>query len=127
MTQDSSSQQEVTGRRWRMADFSSIDGVPCPCGTARRAFSGVSEFPGTLHITDISASARTHYHKRLTETYVFLECGDAAQMELDGELIQVRQHQAIVIPPGVRHRAVGVMQVLIIVFPEFDPTDEWFD
>lgn len=127
MTQDSSLPPQAAAPRWRMADFSSIEGVPCPCGTARRAFSGVDEFPGTLHITEISADARTHFHKHLTETYVFLECDAGAQMELDGELIPVRQHQAIVIPPGVRHRAVGVMKVLIVVFPEFDPADEWFD
>jgi hypothetical protein len=30
----------------------------------------------------------------------------------------------ILIPPEVRHRAVGHMTVLIIVFPKFDPDDE---
>ena len=52
---------------------------------------------------------------------------DVARMELDGQLIPVARHQAIVIPPGVRHRAVGTMKVLIVVNPEFDPADEWFD
>ncbi|MEZ6040184.1 MAG: cupin domain-containing protein [Planctomycetaceae bacterium] len=114
-------------RRWRIADFSSISGVPCPCGTARRAFHGVPEFPGTVHVTEISENARLHYHKTLTETYFFLECLPDAQMELDGEIIPVRQGQCIVIPPGVRHRALGRMKVLIIVLPEFNPEDEWFD
>lgn len=114
-------------RRWTLADFSQIQGVPCPCGTAKRAFRGVSEFPGTIHMTSISENARLHYHKTLTETYFFLDCLPGAQMELDGELISVSQGQCIVIPPGVRHRAVGKMQVLIIVLPEFDPHDEWFD
>jgi hypothetical protein len=27
----------------------------------------------------------------------------------------------------VRHRAIGRMQVLIVVYPKFDPADEWFD
>jgi hypothetical protein len=31
------------------------------------------------------------------------------------------------IPPGVRHRALGRMRVLIVVLPKFDPEDEWFD
>jgi hypothetical protein len=31
------------------------------------------------------------------------------------------------IPPGVRHRAIGKMTVLNIVFPKFDPADEWMD
>lgn len=122
-----SSTMTDTVRRWRTADFSEIPSVPCPCGQARRAFQNVSEFPGTLHITEISENAQRHYHKRLTETYVFLECQPDAQMELDGEVIPVHPFQAIVIPPGVRHRAIGRMKVLIVVLPEFDPQDEWFD
>jgi hypothetical protein len=30
----------------------------------------------------------------------------------------------ILIRPGVRHRAVGRMTVLIVVLPKFDPDDE---
>ena len=114
-------------RRWRHADFAEIAEVPCPCGTARRAFADVAEFPGTVHVTQISENAMRHYHKALTETYFFLKCDHDAQMELDGEQIPIRENQCIVIPPGVRHRAVGKMTVLIIVLPEFDPADEWFD
>lgn len=120
-------QASVTSCRWKIADFDSIPGVPCPCGTARRAFHGVPEFPGTIHVTEISENARLHYHKRLTETYFFLECGPGAQMQLDDQIIPVRYGQCIVIPPGVRHRALGCMKILIIVLPEFDPDDEWFD
>jgi quercetin dioxygenase-like cupin family protein len=58
---------------------------------------------------------------------VILECGEDGRLELDGELISVKPLQAIVIPPGVRHRAVGRMKVLIICVPEFDVRDEWFD
>ncbi len=116
-----------TIRRWKHADFADIAGVPCPCGTARRAFADVAEFPGTVHITEIAENARRHYHKTLTETYFFLKCEDDAQMELDGEIIPIRERQCIVIPPGVRHRALGRMTVLIIVLPKFDPADEWFD
>ena len=113
--------------RYHLADFADIQGVPCPCGIARRAFQGVSEFPGTMHVTEISDSAKNHYHKTLTETYYFLECESDAKMELDDEIIPVHPGVAIVIPPGVRHRALGTMKVLIVVLPEFDPADEWFD
>lgn len=85
------------------------------------------EFPGTIHVTEISEDARLHYHQKLTETYFFLECQPDARMQLDDEIISVKQGQCIVIPPGVRHRAVGKMKVLIVVLPEFDPKDEWFD
>lgn len=117
----------TTERRFEVADFSQIPGVPCPCGTARRAFMDVADFPGTIHRTEISADARVHYHKRLTETYYFLECGPNAQMELDGELLSVHPGMCILIRPGVRHRAVGRMTVLIVALPKFDPEDEWFD
>ncbi len=114
-------------RRYHVADFAHIAGVPCPCGTARRAFADVAEFPGTVHVTEIALDARRHYHRRLTETYYILECGPDARMELDGDTIAVRPGTCIVIPPGVRHRAVGTMKVLILVLPKFDPEDEWFD
>lgn len=112
---------------YRVADFSQIEGVPCPCGIARRAFHGVSEFPGTIHQTEIHEDAKKHYHRTLTETYYFLECDDDAAMELGDEIIPVKVGMCITIPPGVRHRALGRMKILNIVLPEFDPADEWFD
>ena len=118
---------DPSARRYHVVDFSEIPGVPCPCGTARRAFGEVAEFPGTVHLTEISVDARRHYHRRLTETYVFLECGPEARIELDGDTIAVRPGMSVMIPPGVRHRAVGSMKVLILVLPKFDPEDEWFD
>ena len=48
-------------------------------------------------------------------------------MELNGERLDVHPGRCVVIPPGVRHQAVGKMKVLIVVLPEFDPQDEWFD
>jgi mannose-6-phosphate isomerase-like protein (cupin superfamily) len=117
----------TTDRKWKLADFADMPGVPCPCGTARRAFAEVEQYPGTIHLTEISADARLHYHKRLTETYYFLECEAGAQMQLDEELIPVHAGMCIMIPPGVRHRAVGKMKILNIVLPKFDPADEWFD
>lgn len=113
--------------RWEVVDFDEIAGVPCPCGTARRAFADLVDFPATVHRTEISLDARTHYHRRLTETYYILEAEPGAEMELDGERFVVRPGMAIVIRPGVRHRAVGRMTVLIFVLPKFDPADEWFD
>jgi mannose-6-phosphate isomerase-like protein (cupin superfamily) len=114
-------------RHWQVVDFADILGTPCPCGTARRAFADVPEFPATVHITEISEDAQLHYHKTLTETYFFLECGPDAKMQLDDEIIDVKPRMCIRIPPGVRHRAIGKMTVLILVIPKFDPADEWLD
>ena len=117
----------ISERSYELVDFANISGVPCPCGTARRAFADVADFPGTVHRTEISADARLHYHKRLTETYYFLECEPGAQMQLNDEIVPVHPGMCILIRPGTRHRALGRMSVLIIALPKFDPHDEWFD
>ncbi|QDU94402.1 cupin domain-containing protein [Lignipirellula cremea] len=112
---------------FQIVDFAEIPGVPCPCGIARRGFGEVSDYPATLHLTEISTEARTHYHKRLTETYYILECGDDAALQLDEQVVPLKPGMAILIPPGVRHRAIGKMRILNFVIPKFDPADEWFD
>jgi mannose-6-phosphate isomerase-like protein (cupin superfamily) len=117
----------ATKRGYELVDFAAVPGVPCPCGTARRAFADVPDFPGTIHVTEIALDNQLHYHKRLTETYFFLECEPGAQMQLDDERIDVHPGMCILIRPGTRHRAVGRMRVLIVVYPKFDPADEWFD
>lgn len=123
-----SDEMKGSGKKgYEVVDFADIGPVPCPCGESRRALAEVADFPGTLHQVEISTDAQVHYHKRLTETYYFLECEPGAQMQLDDELIPVRAGMCIVIRPGTRHRAVGKMKVLNIVVPEFDPADEWFD
>lgn len=118
---------DAVSRGYEIADFANIQGVACPCGTARRAFAEVEDYPGTVHVTEISVDARLHYHKRLTETYYFLECGPDAQIQLNDDIIDVHPGMCILIRPGVRHRAIGKMKVLIVVLPKFDPNDEWFD
>ncbi|HBJ33463.1 MAG TPA: cupin [Planctomycetaceae bacterium] len=101
--------------------------VRCPCGTARRAFADRPELPATVHLTHITVDARTHYHRSQTEVYVVLQCGTNAAIELDGVLHPVSPLSAILIPPGVRHRGIGEMTVLIYCTPKFDSADEFFD
>ena len=48
-------------------------------------------------------------------------------MQLDEEILPVKPGLCIMIPPGVRHRAIGEMKVLIVALPKFDPADEWLD
>jgi mannose-6-phosphate isomerase-like protein (cupin superfamily) len=114
-------------RGYEIVDFAAIEGTSCPCGTARRAFSDIADFPGTIHVTEISENAQLHYHRRLTETYFFLDCEPDAKMQLNDEIVPVRPGMCVLIRPGVRHRAIGRMKVLIVVFPKFDPHDEWLD
>lgn len=110
-----------------VADVNAIPPVRCPCGWARRAFADVPGAPASVHRTEILADARTHYHKVQTETYYVLECEPGAAIELDGERVPVAVGTAVMIPPGVRHRAVGKMTILNVVVPPFDEADEWFD
>lgn len=117
----------MSSHAWRVVDLAALPGVPCPCGTARRALADVSSYPATLHLTEIREDARTHFHLEHTETYYILECEPDAQMELDGELVPLRPGMCVLIPPGVRHRAVGRMRILNFVIPKFDPADEHFD
>ncbi len=112
---------------FEIIDYATMPGVACPCGTARRGLMDVSSVPYSLHVTQITKDARTHYHKRLTETYFILECQSDARLELNGQSIALVPRMAVVIHPGTRHRAVGEMTVLIVASPKFDPLDEWFD
>lgn len=114
-------------RPYQIIKFAELPGVECPCGTARRAFADLPDYPATLHVTEIKIDARRHYHKRLTEVYYILESSEGAQLELDGDLIDALPGTCVLIPPGVRHRAIGRMKVLIFVTPKFDEADEWFD
>jgi mannose-6-phosphate isomerase-like protein (cupin superfamily) len=124
-----SSAAATRDRRYLIADFNTMAPVDCPCGSTRRAFVGPGNAIASIHYVDISADAKTHYHKKLTEIYLIPEVEDegAAFMELDGERIPVRPLTTILIQPGCRHRAVGRMKIVNIPVPAFDPDDEWFD
>ena len=117
----------VSQRPFEIVDFGELPGTPCPCGIARRGFAEADDFPATIHVTEIREDAELHYHKKLTETYFFLECEEDAKMQLNDEIVSVKPGMSVLIRPGTRHRAIGKMKVLIVVFPKFDSADEWFD
>ncbi|HYG75980.1 MAG TPA: cupin domain-containing protein [Planctomycetota bacterium] len=110
-----------------IADLPAVAPVKCPCGQSRRGFVRPDNSTATIHQVDISADAKAHYHKLLTETYYFLECDGPCFMELDGKKYPVKPGMAVMIRPGTRHRAVGKMKILNFVVPPFDERDEWFD
>ena len=110
-----------------MVDFAALSPVRCPCGWAKRAFADTAGSPVSVHRVEIETDARTHYHQSHTEIYYILECAADAALELDGHHTPVHPGMATLIPPGVRHRAVGRMTILNIVAPPFDPADEWFE
>lgn len=108
-----------------IAQLDEAPGVDCPCGVARRVFAAPENTTATVHLTDIRADAKVHYHKRMTEIYVVLE--GEGEIELDGERFPLKPLTAVMIRPGCRHRAIGKLRILNIPIPPFDPADEWFD
>ncbi len=112
-------------KRYMIAQLDQVPPVPCPCGQARRAFAEDGNTLATMHLTDITADARTHFHNRMTEIYLVLD--GTGEIELDGERFPVKPLTAIFIKPGCRHRAIGNLRIINVPIPAFDPADEFFD
>ena len=94
------------------------------CGAIRCLIEEADGAAGEVHHVEIHG-AKLHYHKQLTETYYILECDPDSQIQLNDIKVSVKPGMCIMIRPGVRHRAIGKMKVLIVVIPKFDPDDEW--
>lgn len=116
---------DAKSQQYSVVNLDDVYPVPCPCGMSRRAFTDDPDKIASLHVVDVGVDAKTHYHKKLTEIYYILE--GSGQMELDGELVDVRPGTTVLIKPGCRHRAIGQMKILNVPIPAFDPEDEWFD
>lgn len=117
--------------RYEITRIADLDPVACPCGQSRRAFADDPNGVASMHVVEVIAESRTHYHKRLTELYYVLE-GEGT-IELDGESFPISPGVSILIKPGCRHRAVPTagaatpLRVMNVPVPVFDPADEWFD
>jgi quercetin dioxygenase-like cupin family protein len=111
--------------RFHIERLAELPAVKCSCGETHRAFVEESGGVASMHVVEISADARAHYHKRMTEMYYILD--GEGEMELDGQRHPVRAGDAILIKPGCRHRAIGRLRVLNVPVPAFDPADEYFD
>ena len=64
-----------------------------------------------LQITD----AKLHYHQRTDEIYYVLE--GEGRMRLDDEVIELRKDVVVYVPRGVKHKAWGNLQVLVVCIP----------
>ena len=108
-----------------VVQLDTLEAIRCPCGWARRAFAGEHGRVASVHLVEIDAEAQVHHHCHTTEIYVVL--AGEGEIELDGRRYPVRPLSAIYIQPGVRHRAIGRLQVINIPVPSFDPADEFVD
>lgn len=97
--------------------------VPCPCGEARRIITARDKGPASIHRVVIRGEAKLHYHKVQTEYYVVLS--GEGDIELDGERHAVEPGDVICIPPGTRHALRGHFEIINVVIPPFDASDEY--
>jgi mannose-6-phosphate isomerase-like protein (cupin superfamily) len=125
MTPTPHAQTPTRTSRYAVSQLDTLPRVACPCGETRRAFATPDNPVATIHLVEISADSRPHYHKRLTEIYLVLE--GEGRMELDGDIVPLKPMTTVLIKPGCRHRAVGALRIVNIPIPAFDPADEWFD
>ncbi len=96
--------------------------VACPCGQARRIITGSDNDQLSVHRVTISGAAKVHYHERLTEFYVILE--GSGEIRLNEERVAIGPNDVVMIPPGTRHALDGEFEIINIVCPPFDPSDE---
>jgi len=113
----------MASKRFSVAQLDEINPVPCPCGQARRAFAEPGNTLATVHLTDICADSRAHYHKTMTEIYIVLE--GEGYLEADGERIPLKPMTSVMIRPGCVHRAVGNLRIINVPMPPFDSADEY--
>jgi mannose-6-phosphate isomerase-like protein (cupin superfamily) len=70
-----------------------------------------------------------HYHAEAEEIYYLVE--GSGELELDGERRRVRAGEAILIPPGTRHRIeageTGPLRFLCCCAPPYRHEDTFFD
>jgi len=97
----------------------------CPCGQSKRAFVNDPDRTASIHLVEVEGETKAHYHKKLTEIYLFIE--GEGYLELDGDQIPVKPMTTVLIKPGCRHRAVGTFRMVNVPIPAFDPDDEWTD
>lgn len=112
-------------KKYAIAQLDEIPSVTCPCGQSKRAFIKEVNAPCSVHLVEIKRGGKKHYHKKLTEIYIFLE--GSGYLEIDEEKIPVKPLTAIMIFPLCRHKVYGALKLVNISLPPFDPRDEWFD
>ena len=115
--------EELKKKRYAIADFSSITGVECPCGIAKRAYFNHPPVNISIHLVEINNDSKKHFHKNLTETYYVLE--GRGKMELDDDVIDLTPGMTVMILPGCCHRAAGNLKIINVCIPGFDPQDEF--
>jgi mannose-6-phosphate isomerase-like protein (cupin superfamily) len=84
------------------------------CGMIRTLIEEKDEAAAEIHHLEIT-DATLHYHKRTDEFY-YVIAGDG-KMQLDDEEIDLHKGVTVYVPRGVKHRAWGNLEVLVVCIP----------
>lgn len=84
------------------------------CGQIRPLLEASDSVAAEVHQVEID-KAKLHFHAQTDEIYYFIE--GTGSMVLDNEEIAVRPGVVVYVPRGVRHKAIGVLKVLLVCIP----------
>ena len=95
-------------------DPAEVEPWPETCGLIRPLIEESDGAAAEVHHLEIK-DAKLHYHERTDEIYHII--GGQGRMVLDGEEIELREGVVVYVPRGVKHRAWGDLEALVICIP----------
>ncbi len=84
------------------------------CGQIRPLIEEKDGAAAEVHHLEIT-DAKLHYHQRTDEIYYII--GGQGRMSLDGDEIELKEGAVVYVPRGVKHRAWGQLEALVICMP----------
>ncbi len=84
------------------------------CGRIRPLLEESHHAAAEVHHLEIT-DAKMHYHERTDEIYYIL--GGEGRMSLDGTEIELHKGVVVYVPRGIKHRAWGKLEVLVVCIP----------
>ena len=84
------------------------------CGQIRPLIEEKDEAAAEVHHLQIT-DAKLHYHQRTDEIYYVI--GGHGTMRLDEDEIDLKPGAVVYVPRGVKHKAWGELEVLVVCIP----------
>lgn len=84
------------------------------CGQIRTVLDEQDAAAAEVHHLEIT-DAKLHFHERTDEIYYVL--GGEGRMRLDDEEIELHRGVVVYVPRGVKHKAWGRLEVLVVCIP----------
>ena len=84
------------------------------CGEIRTLIEEKDEAAGEVHHLQIT-DAKLHYHERTDEFYYVIK--GEGKMQLDDSTIELSEGTTVYVPRGMKHRAWGNLEVLVVCIP----------